>query len=337
MPNTMATCTQSRQLHRSIQQRLERQLIEEFRLNASTLIVLNLPHMLSVWVESKRQTGLSNDQISEAFAQLESNNPSLPQLIFESSGYKLVQDNLGTLISTAMDSRVLRVMIEDFRRSGNLLGDYRITQGNGRYHVIFKGNHKLRTLVKGTRYLVSNPLMIQLGIASPAEMLKGAAKNNAYITLIISSSGNGFKWIFDETYIWTHFISNISIDLMKAALAVLAWVATMYVVKINTSRVILAKGAGLFIGFVAGYGAGRVSNESIQEASSQMAQDIAQTYVQVYGAISNPVGVITETGERAKDILICSADAAIERIDIIIQDNINRAIRPYINPIHRFY
>lgn len=337
MPNTIASCTQSRQLHRSIQQRLEHQLIEEFRVNASTLIVLNLPHMLSVWVESKRQTGLRNQQISEAFAQLEPNNPSLPQLIFESSGYKLVQDNLGTLISTSMDSHVLRVIIEDFRRSGNLLGDYRITQGNGRYHVIFKGNHKLRTLVKSTRYLSSNPLMIQLGIASPAEMLKGAAKNNAFITLIISGSGNGLRWIFDETYIWTHFISNISIDLMKAALAVLAGVATMYVVNINTSRVVLAKGAGLLVGFVSGYSAGRVSNKSIQETSSEIAQDIARTYIQVYGAISNPAGVIIETGERAKDILICSAESGIERVENIIRDNINRAVRPYINPIHRFF
>ncbi len=44
MPNTIATCTQSRQLHRSIQQRLERQLIEEFRINVSTLFMLKLPH-----------------------------------------------------------------------------------------------------------------------------------------------------------------------------------------------------------------------------------------------------------------------------------------------------
>ncbi len=337
MSNTIATCTQSRQLHRSIQQRLERQLFEEFRVNASTLIVLNLPHMLSVWVESKRQAGLSNEQISEAFAQLESNNQSLPQLIFESSGYKLIQDNLGTLISSTLESRALRVIIEDFRRSGNVLGDYRITQGNGRHHVIFKGNHKLRTLVKGTRYLVSNPLIIQLGIASPAEMLKEGVKQNAFITLIISGSTNGIRWFFDETYIWTHFISNVSIDLMKAALAVLAGVAAMYVAGKRISRVITVKGIGLGIGLITGAIAGTIQNDSIQDATSHMAQEIANTYVQVYGAISNPNGVITETGERAKDILICSTDAAIERVEIIIRDNINRALRPYTNPIHRLY
>ena len=49
MPNTIATCTQARQFHRSIQQRLERQLIEEFRVNASTLIVLNLPPRVHIW------------------------------------------------------------------------------------------------------------------------------------------------------------------------------------------------------------------------------------------------------------------------------------------------
>lgn len=337
MPNTIATCTQSRQLHRSIQQRLERQLIEEFRVNASTLIVLNLPHMLSVWVESKRQTGLSNQQISEAFAQLELNNPSLPQLIFESSGYKLVQDNLGTLISAAMDSRLLKVMIEDFRRSGNLLGDYRITQGNGRYHVIFKGNHRLRTLVKGTRYLSSNPLMIQLGIALPSEMLKEGIKQNTFITLIISGSTNGIRWIFDETYIWTHFISNISIDLMKAALAVLAGVAAMYVVGMRFTNVFTVKTTGLVVGVVIGERLGRIQNKSIQAAATQMAQEISRTYIQVYGAISNPAGVIIETGERGKDVLICSAESGIERVEMIIRDNINRAVRPYINPIHRLY
>lgn len=179
--------------------------------------------------------------------------------------------------------------------------------------------------------------MIQLGIAVPAEMLKSGIKQSTFITLIISGGTHGIRWVFDDAYIWTHFVSNISIDLMKAALAALAGVAAMYIAGKRATQVIVVKLWGVFVGFSAGYGASLISNESIQDATTQMAQDIAQTYVQVYGAISNPSGVIIETGDRAKDVLICSADVAFERVETIIRDNINRAVRPFINPIQRFY
>ena len=68
-----------------------------------------------------------------------------------------------------------------------------------------------------------------------------------------------------------------------------------------------------------------------------MIQLTVYSNMKVYGAISNPAGVIIETGERAKDVLICSAESGIERVEIIIRDNINRAVRPYINPLHRLY
>lgn len=70
---------------------------------------------------------------------------------------------------------------------------------------------------------------------------------------------------------------------------------------------------------------------------SIMIQLTVHSNIQVYGAISNLAGLITETGERAKDVLICSAESGIERIENIIRDNINRAVRPYINPIYRLY
>ncbi|WP_409524408.1 hypothetical protein [Nitrincola sp. MINF-07-Sa-05] len=64
----IVSCSQARQQQRLIQQRLENQLSAEFRLNKSTLIALNLPHTLAVWIEYKRQSGLQNTQISEAFS-----------------------------------------------------------------------------------------------------------------------------------------------------------------------------------------------------------------------------------------------------------------------------
>ena len=141
--------------------------------------------------------------------------------------------------------------------------------------------------------------------------------------------------------IWTHFFSNISIDLMKAALAVLAGVATTVYLTKKTTQIVLARGIGFLVGIAVGGGTGRISNDSIQNGMTQIAQDMAKTYVQIYGTISNPTGVITESGERAKDILVCSAtqagDLAIETIETVVRDNINRAARPFINPIKRFF
>ena len=74
---------------------------------------------------------------------------------------------------------------------------------------------------------------------------------------------------------------------------------------------------------------------------SIMIQLTVHSNIQVYGAISNPAGIITESGERTKDILVCSAtqagDLAVEIIETVVRDNINRTVRPFTNPIKRFF
>ncbi|WP_409524410.1 hypothetical protein [Nitrincola sp. MINF-07-Sa-05] len=276
-----------------------------------------------------------------AFSKLDSGNASLPELIIESSGYKLVQDHTGAVISAAVEGRALSALIQDFKRSGNLLGNYRITQGNGRYYVVFKGNQKLRSLIKGTRYLTDNPLVISLGIASPSEMLKGAARSNIFITLIISGGGNSIKWIFLEEYLWTNFLSDISIDLLKGGLSILAGVAAAYFTAKSMPRVIISRLVGLAVGIGTGVGLNQIENDQIEKSAVSMAQEIAFTYLTAYDAMSNPIGFVSEKGEQAKDLMICSVsntgDWAINKAENIIRDNVNRILRQFLNPPRRLY
>ncbi len=172
-------------------------------------------------------------------------------------------------------------------------------------------------------------------------MLKGAVRSNAYITLIISGGGNGIKWIFLEEYLWTNLLSDISIDLLKVGLAVLAGAAATYFSAKFFTSVIVAKAAGLFIGISTGVGLAFLPNDDVSKGFSNMAQEMALVYFTVYDAALNPLGFVNEKGEQAKDLMICTttgaAGWAVIKIEAIIRDNVNRKLRQLLNPPSRLY
>jgi len=66
-----------------------------------------------------------------------------------------------------------------FSDLGRHIGKTRIKAYNGVQHIIFKGNHKTRKLITGTRYKLNNPKMISLGIGKQG--VKQAARKGGAI------------------------------------------------------------------------------------------------------------------------------------------------------------
>jgi len=98
---------------------------------------------------------------------------------------------------------------------GRNMGKTRVTSYNGVQYIIFKGNHKTRKLITGTRYALKNPKMIKLGIGQQG--VKSAARGGAIVGLIVVSVLNVANFILKDEYTLTHFIGDMAVDVAVIA------------------------------------------------------------------------------------------------------------------------
>lgn len=111
-----------------------------------------------------------------------------------------------------------------FNDLGRKIAKTRVTTYNGVQYIVFKGNHKTRKLISGTRYALKNPKMISLGIGQQG--VKSAARGGAIIGLIVVSALNVTNLILKDKYTLSHFIGDMAVDVaVIAASAAMGYVA----------------------------------------------------------------------------------------------------------------
>lgn len=172
------------------------------------IYTLDAPGFLELWISVQRSQGKTNEQIAEKLKEfgLETTKTTLAQ----------ARDNLTTVKS----SFLLAVLAKDLAKSGNLFSNYYITSQGGKNYIVFKGNQRLRTIITGTRYLTTNTKMMNFGIGGKA--LKAGAKSGFVISALFSISLQSIKWLFEEDYRWSNWITNLSVDIAKIAMASIA-------------------------------------------------------------------------------------------------------------------
>ncbi|TOI94691.1 hypothetical protein CGI50_08870 [Vibrio parahaemolyticus] len=62
------------------------------------------------------------------------------------------------------DVTAFYILAEDLHKGGAIIGKYEITRNGSKSYITFKGNHRLRSIVKGTWYLLNNANILALGI-----------------------------------------------------------------------------------------------------------------------------------------------------------------------------
>ncbi|WP_221076222.1 hypothetical protein [Agarivorans aestuarii] len=97
------------------------------------------------------------------------------------------------------------------------LGKYEITQNGAKSYISVKGNHKLRTVIKGTRYLSTNAQMLKLGIGQQG--LKASAKGGVLITVLFSVPYHTLELTLKQDYLMSNWVVDISADVTKAAVS----------------------------------------------------------------------------------------------------------------------
>ncbi|WP_347332146.1 hypothetical protein [Marinimicrobium locisalis] len=228
------------------------------------IYTLDAPGMVELWLATKQSEGVPKE---EAIKQLN-----------DLTGLSVTQETLGfaqNYGSTIKSSLLLATLGKDLARSGSLFTQYYITTKNGKQYIIFKGNHKLRKIIKGTRYLATNTQMMKFGIGGKAA--KAAARSGFLVSVIFSVSLNSIRWLFDEEFRWTHWITHLSTDVLKIAIASIAGylaavgVAAGAAVFAASIPVILPITVGIFVALVVGEGL------SILDQDNRLAKKLLET------------------------------------------------------------
>ena len=202
------------------------------------------------------------------------------------------------------------------RRSGNLLGRFEIRPTNGRDYIVFKGNKNLRKTIRGNRYGMLNPTIIKMGIGTDG--LKASAKGGALVTVVVSVSVNSYGWIFDESIGWKDFLLNVSTDLVKAAIAVVAGYFAAKTIASFSGMIALANAAGFVIGLYVGWKITPITYTDI----STLAQKTSYFYSNSVSALSSPITFLSEQKIKINDFVNCTAEAA----GSVILGNLQRKI-----------
>src|SRR5690625_7262492 len=89
---------------------------------------------------------------------------------------------------------ILTILAKDLAKSGNIQSSYYTTTRAGKQYIVFKGNHRLRTVLKGTRYLATNTTIMKFGIGGQA--LKTVAKTSFVISSIFKDTLHSHPLMF---------------------------------------------------------------------------------------------------------------------------------------------
>ncbi|WP_432464131.1 hypothetical protein [Agarivorans sp. QJM3NY_33] len=204
------------------------------------LYVLHGPQFFSLWLAKQQSQGLEQTAISQKLEDL-----GLSEL-----AQKLVLNTASLtkqFASQALDVKAMGALALDMQRGGSILGKYEITQNGTKSYISFKGNHKLRTIITGTRYLSTNIKMLSLGIGQQG--LKASAKGGVLITVLFSVSHHTLELVLKKDYLMTNWVVDVATDITIASVAAVFGYAVGTLAVSSISVVIIPVLAGFSVAF----------------------------------------------------------------------------------------
>ena len=209
------------------------------QIQQTDIYVQNADEFVRFWFAIKLAAGLTLSQVEGQFESM--TTLSVTKDLLETGR------NYG---SAAMDTKVLYALAAEMQRSGNILGQYYVEQRNGKQYIIFKGRAGLRQVLTGTRYLSTHSKVVKFAVGSQG--LKNMAKGGFLVTVIFSVSLHSVDWLFEQEYRWTHWLGNISADIVKASVICVIGYLAMAAASAVFTVAIFPLAAGIFVAIVAG-------------------------------------------------------------------------------------
>jgi hypothetical protein len=119
--------------------------------------------------------------------------------------------------ATVADVLLLRKLALEL---GSMFAQYRIRDYRGKTYVVLKGAAGLRTRLKGSRYLASNPKIVEIGLGRLGAQRSIAS--GVRISVVLSLGFNALDALLTDQTTWHDFIGRSATDLVKVAAAGLA-------------------------------------------------------------------------------------------------------------------
>src|SRR5690554_4507391 len=155
----IASCMNDRARRTAREKQLSSRLSREWSDNQADMYTLDEKDLTTLWVGVQEANGLSLEETAARFEELTGNQTlNLGERTFE-----VINLHGATAINAGNDGRMLMVLGRDMQRSGNLWARFNIRPHNGQNYIVFKGNHRLRQGIRGTRYGLSKPNIIKPG------------------------------------------------------------------------------------------------------------------------------------------------------------------------------
>lgn len=286
--------------------KLRSNLESDFNRYQTDIFVLTHEEFLKLWVAVQSARGKSQAEIK--------------QYLSEVTGLSLAQislANAATFGSAIKDTPSFLAIYNDFKRSGNIFGKYEPITRNGKKYIVFKGNHKVRTILRGTRYLANNTQVVNVGVGK--EALKQGAKSGFYISVFFSVTLNSINWLFEEDYRWTNWLATTSTDIVKAVIGALAGIFAGIALASGTVAVV-AIGSGIIIGVIVSMGL-----NSIDERLK-----ITKSFIKYLEYKERQL--IKTTGEEIHRVYIATVNSFLKSIKIKARKDLNSFLSELVNP-----
>ncbi|SBS39783.1 hypothetical protein MSP8887_04003 [Marinomonas spartinae] len=221
-------------------QRFKSRLEKGFKENQCHVYVLTKEEFTCLWLETQKFYNKTEAQIKEELSNL--TGLEATDFILSSAG------NYGSIIK---DTPAFLALVNDFKRSGNILGRYDIIIRNGWQYVSFKGNPRLRNIITRSRYLLTHTKIINMGIG--IQGLKSGAVGGFYIGVLFSTTLDTINWIFKDNYRWTNWLGTVSTDIVKAAIGAAATALAIAFAAVLFPSVVIGFIAGVVVGLYVGF------------------------------------------------------------------------------------
>ncbi|MBA1242976.1 hypothetical protein [Pseudomonas japonica] len=191
--------------------------------------------------------------------------------------------------------------IYDAYNVGRLLRDIngfgtkvRVSTHNGRLYLILTGYPGLRNKLKGTRYGIRNPQLIEMGIGKYG--IRGSSIAGFKLSCYVAVGIEVLEWVFNDEAVMSDLFAGIGVELVKAGIAsavgyAAALVAGLYIGAAATPLII---GAGLVLAI--GIGLNILDNEYKIKDTTKAAlrhaieniQDLQATFIKVHPSNVKP-------------------------------------------------
>ena len=151
--------------------------------------------------------------------------------------------------ANADDVRVMAKLVGDIGSFGT---QAYIKNYNGKAHIILKGRPGLRKILTGTKYGISNPQVVTMGLGKAGAV--NAAKSGGIISIVLITAYRIIDFFMTDSSTLNQLVGTLATDIVKVGIATGASIAASAVVGVGVTIAVGPILAVVVVGLTLNYG-----------------------------------------------------------------------------------